>query len=194
MDLRTQKRMASEIMKCGVRRVRIETTKEVDDALTREDIRGLIKKGLIRKIQRKGTGRARAKNILVQKKRGRRKGTGKRKGARGARNPKKAAWIRKVRPLRETLRMLRDTDQMEVSDFRKMLMRVKGGYFRNRKHMMLYLKEKELLKKPKAGTKAKAVKRKAVKRKIKVVKRIPKKKAVKKAVKKAAPKAKKVKK
>ena len=64
------------------------------------------------------------------------------------------------------------------------------GPFRNRKHMMLYLKEKELLKKPKAGTKAKAVKRKAVKRKVKVVKRIPKKKTVKKA----APKAKKVKK
>lgn len=190
MDLRTQKRMASEILKCGLTRVRIETTKEVDDALTRQDIRDLIKKGLIRKIQRGGTGRARAKNILVQKKRGRRKGTGKRKGTRGARNPKKAAWIRKVRPLRETLRMLRDTDQMEVSDFRKILMRVKGGYFRNRKHMMLYLKEKELLKKPKSGTKAKAVKRKAVKRKVKVVKRTPKKKTVKKA----APKAKKVKK
>jgi large subunit ribosomal protein L19e len=186
MDLKTQKRMASEIMKCGVSRVRIEATKEVDDALTRQDIRDLIKKGLITKVQKAGTGRARAKKILAQKKRGRRRGTGKRKGKWGAKNPGKALWIRKVRPLRETLRMLRDTGQIEVSNYRKTFLMVKGGYFRNRKHMMFYLKEKELLKKPKTGTKAKDAKKKAVKRK---VKRVAPKKAAK-----AKPKAKKVKK
>jgi len=188
MDLKTQKRMAAEIMKCGVTRVRIEASKEADDALTRQDIRDLIKKGVITKVQKAGTSRARAKKILVQKQRGRRRGTGKRKGKWGAKNPGKALWIRKVRPLRETLRMLRDTGQVEVSDYRKMFLMVKGGYFRNRKHMMFYLKDKELLSKPKSGTKAKAAKKKAVKRK---VKRVAPKKA---APKKAKPKARKVKK
>jgi len=89
--------------------------------------------------------------------------------------------------------MLRDTGQLKVSDYRKVLLMVKGGYFRNRKHMMFYLKDKELLKKPKSGTKAKAAKRKTVKRKVKRVvrKAAPKKKGAKKA---AKPKAKKVKK
>jgi large subunit ribosomal protein L19e len=188
MDLKTQKRMAAEIMKCGGTRVRMTASKEVEDALTRQDIRDLIKKGLITKVQKKGTSRAKAKKILTQKKRGRRSSTGKRKGKWGARNPSKALWIRKVRPLRERLRMLRDTGQLEVSDFRKTLLRVKGGYYRNMKHMMLQLKEKELLKKPEAGTKAKAVKkaRKPVKKTVK--KAAPKKPAAKK------PAAKKVKK
>jgi large subunit ribosomal protein L19e len=182
MDLKTQRRIASKIMKCGETRVRIEATKEVEDALTREDVRGLIKRGLIRKIQKKGTTRARAKKILEQKRKGRRRGTGKRKGKWGSRNPGKTEWIRKVRPLREMLRMLRDTKQLAVSDYRKVLLMVKGGAFRNRKHMMFYLKSKELLKKPEKTARPKAKKPAA--------KKAPKKQPAKKA---AKPKAKKVK-
>lgn len=178
MDLKTQKRMAAEIMKCGSSRVRVQSTKEVDDALTRQDIRDLIKKGLIKKAPKGGTGRARAKKVLEQKKKGRRRGTGKRKGKWGARNPGKAMWIRKVRPLRETLRMLRDTGQLKVSDYRKVLLMVKGGYFRNRKHMMFYLKDKELLEKPKEAGKKPA--RKTAAKPKEAGKKQPKKKAGKK--------------
>ena len=69
MNLSTQKRIAAEIMKCGVSRIRIKEDKDVEEALTREDIRNLIKKGLIKRIQKKGTSRVHARAILRQKKR-----------------------------------------------------------------------------------------------------------------------------
>ena len=71
MNLKSQKKIASRILKCGLNRVRIEASKEVEEALTREDIRGLIRKGLIKKMQKRGASRAGAKRRLVQKKRGR---------------------------------------------------------------------------------------------------------------------------
>jgi len=55
MDLSSQKRIAADVLKCGITRVRItadgEAMKEVEEALTREDIRALVRKGLIKKIQ-----------------------------------------------------------------------------------------------------------------------------------------------
>ncbi len=180
--MRSQKSMAAKILKCGASRVRIDTStedarKEVGEALTREDIRNLIRKGLIRKVQKKGSSRAKARKILMQKKKGRRKGTGSRKGGRKIR--KKAAWIKVARPLRRFLRKLRDSGQIDKKDYRRLYMRVKGGMFRNKKHLLFYLKEHELLKpvakrprkktpKPKPKKpKAKAKRKKDAKRKAK---------------------------
>ena len=145
-NLSSQKKMAAVIMKCGKSRVRIEPSSEVEDALTREDIRILIRKGLIKKVQKKGSSRAAARKILAQKKRGRRKGMGSRKGSMGARAPKKKRWMKTVKTLRATIRELRDSGRIERSEYRKLYRRVKGGMFRNKKHIMLYIKEHELLK------------------------------------------------
>lgn len=151
MDLRSQKSMAAKILKCGASRVRIDAStedarKEVGEALTREDIRILIRKGLIRKVQKKGSSRAKTRKILKQKRKGRRKGTGSRKGGKKNRMSKKASWIRTVRPLRRFLRKLRDSGQIDKKDYRKLYLRIKGGMFRNKKHLLFYLKEHELLK------------------------------------------------
>lgn len=170
MDLRSQKSMAAKILKCGASRIRIDTStedarKEVGEALTREDIRVLIRKGLIRKVQKKGSSRAKARKILMQKKRGRRKGTGSRKGGKKSRMSKKAAWIKVVKPLRRFLRKLRDSGQIDKKDYRRLYMRIKGGMFRNKKHLLFYLKEHELLKpiakRPRTGKKPKKPKPKA---------------------------------
>ncbi len=148
MNLKSQKRIAARILKCGLGRVTVESTKEVEEALTREDIRGLIRKGAIKKLQKKGSSRAAAKKRLVQKKKGRMRGTGKRKGSKGARTSSKRVWIKKVRAIRTFLRKLRDSGQITRSIYRKQLLMVKGGAFRNKKHLLYYLKEHELLKKP----------------------------------------------
>ncbi len=145
MGIASQKRIAAKILKCGVSRVKIEKIKDVEEALTREDIRALIKKGLIKKVQKKGQSRVRAKKTLLQKKRGRRKGSGSRKGGKGARNPRKRAWIKKVRPLRRLLTELRDNKQIKKNVYRKTYLRIKGGMLRDKKHLILYLKEHELL-------------------------------------------------
>ncbi len=148
MNLKSQKRIAAEILKCGLGRVRLESTKEVEEALTREDIRNLIRRGVIKKMQKKGSSRAAAKKRLVQKKKGRMKGVGRRRGSKGARTSSKRSWIKKVRAIRRFLRKLRDSGQITKSVYRRQLLMVKGGTFRNKKHLLYYLKEHELLKKP----------------------------------------------
>lgn len=145
MSLASQKRIAAKILKCGVSRVKIELAKDVEEALTREDIRNLIKKGLIKKVQKKGQSKAKTKKVRLQKKKGRRKGPGSRKGGKSARNPRKRAWIKKVRPLRRLLTELRDNKQIKKTDYRKFYLKIKGGMFRDKKHLLLYLKEHELL-------------------------------------------------
>jgi large subunit ribosomal protein L19e len=146
MPLKQQRMIAANLMKCGASRVRFVSEAEVAEALTREDIRALIAKGAIYKIQKKGTSRGHAREILRQKKRGRRRGPGSVKGKWGSRNPSKEAWMETIRPLRRMLRELRDAGQITRKDYRILYGKAKGGMFRSRKHMMLHLKEEELLK------------------------------------------------
>ncbi len=157
MNLKSQRRIAADIMKCGVGRVKITESKEVEEALTRNDIRRLIVRGAITKAPFQGMSSAGKKKLRLQKKRGRRGGRGSRKGSKGARRDKKENWIRRVRALRKTLRELRDSKRIEVRDYRSLYMRVKGNAFRNKKHLLGYLKEQEILK-TKGSGKTKPVK------------------------------------
>jgi len=150
MNLSTQKRIASEILKCGITRVRVKEDKDVGEALTREDIRVLIKKGLIWKIQKKGTSRAHARVRLKQKARGRRRGPGSKKGRIVK---KKENWMSIIRAQRKLLAELRDSDKLKKRDYGVLYLRAKGGMFRNKKHMLSYLKEHDYLKKAKGEKK-----------------------------------------
>ena len=62
MGLNSQKKIAASLLKCGASRIRIKQSKEVDEALTRNDIRELIKKGYIWKEQKKGSSKKYSKN------------------------------------------------------------------------------------------------------------------------------------
>ncbi len=155
MDTSSQKRMAASLLKCGENRVRVAPSKDVSEALTREDVRGLIRRGLIIKVQAKGTSREKARKILSQKKKGRKRGPGSRKGKAGALNPRKERWIKGVRPMRQLLKDLRDSKQIEQATFSSMYRRVKGGFFRNKKHLLGYMKDKELIRGSKADSRPK---------------------------------------
>ena len=143
----SQKIVAAKVLKCGVTRVRVLDEKAVAEALTREDIRSLIKKGAIIKLPKVGNSRAHANKIMEQKKKGRRIGRGSRKGTKKTTEPKKRKWIKTVRPIRRLLKELRETNRIDKDDYRELYLKIKGGYFRNKKHLLLYLKEKEMLKK-----------------------------------------------
>ena len=147
MNLTTQKRIAAEILKCGVSRIRVKETKEVEEALTREDIRGLIKNGMIKKIQKKGTSRVKARHILKQKQRGRRRGAGSKKGSV---NKKKENWMSLIRAQRRVLMEMRGKGLIDKADYQTLYLRAKGGMFRNRKHMISYMRERDMVKKPAA--------------------------------------------
>jgi len=143
MNLRSQKKLAAKILKAGIGRVRVKNVKEVEEAITRDDVRKLIEKDVIEKVQKKGAGRVHARDRLKQEKRGRRRGRGKRKGKKYAKVNKKEVWMKRVRALRKLLRELRDSGKIERSDYRKVYMKVKGGAFRSKHHMLSYLKDNE---------------------------------------------------
>jgi large subunit ribosomal protein L19e len=150
MDLKYQKRMAAEVMKCGSQRVYMDPnkTEDISEAVTRSDIKSLVKNKVIVKKQKKGISRGRANHIAAQKKKGKRKGPGSRKGGKYTRFPKKRRWMQTIRPLRRTLRGYRDGGYIDASTYRKYYMQAKGGMFRNVGHLETHMKLEKVFKKP----------------------------------------------
>ena len=147
-DLRNQRRMAASILKCGVNRVWMDQDRvdEIAKAVTRDDIRILIHGKAIRSRQKKGISSGRRKYIANQKKKGRRKGHGSRKGAKYARFPRKRRWIQTIRPIRAYLRELRDNKLIDPSTYRKYYRKAKGGEFRSKRHLRMHLISDGILK------------------------------------------------
>ena len=114
-DLRNQRRMAATLLKCGLNRVWMDHDRvdEIAKAVTKDDIRVLIKGKAIRSRQMKGISKGRKRIAAQQKKKGRRQGIGSRKGAKFARQPRKQRWIQTIRPLRSFLRNLRDDGKID---------------------------------------------------------------------------------
>ncbi len=141
MNLRSQRRMAAEVLDVGKSRVWIdpERVEDVSEAITKQDIRNLVESGVIKKKAKKGTSKGRARKNKAQRKKGRKKGHGKRKGSKGARKKSKDHWKEKIRALRKDLREKRDSGEISRSDYRKLYRKAKGGFFRNKKHMNLYI-------------------------------------------------------
>jgi len=139
MNLSYQKRVASGILKCGVHRVwvddRPEVQEKIAEAVTRDDVRLLVVQRFIRKHQKKGISRGRAKAMAEQRSKGRRRGHGSRKGHRGARTPKKEAWMTKVRALRNELSSLKAEGIINATQYCRYYRRVKGGVYNSRNHL-----------------------------------------------------------
>ena len=151
-DLRNQRRMASTILKCGENRVWMDhdRTDEIAKAVTKDDVRVLIKGKAIKSRQIKGISRGRTRVTAQQKKKGRRRGPGSRKGAKYARLPRKQRWIQTIRPLRAFLRDLRDTGKIDKTTYRKYYRKAKGGEFRNKHHLHSHMISDGILKEDKA--------------------------------------------
>ena len=147
MNLKPQKRMAAKILKCGENRVYFDPylIEDISLAITREDIRNLIKQGVIQKKYKKGVSKYRKNLRHERKKKGRGRGLGKRKGTKNARTPKKRAWIRRIRPIRRELKKLRDRKLITPANYRKLYKNAKGGMFNSVAQMNRYIKEKELI-------------------------------------------------
>lgn len=146
MNVNAQRRMAAEILDCGENRVYFDPyfVDEIKMAITREDIRNLIKEGIIRKKYKKGISNYRKKKQHEKKKKGRSRGLGSRKGTKKARSPPKQAWIQTIRPIREQLKKMRDRKQITRSTYRDLYKKSKGGFFSNTKHLKRYIEENDL--------------------------------------------------
>lgn len=145
-----QRRMAAEILGIGVNRVWIDpdALDEVETAVTRDEIKKLIKERKIWKHPIKGTSHHRA-NIRAEKRRkGLRRGPGKRKGTKKVRSGGSYAWVIKIRAIRRILRALRNSGIITPKTYCKLRGMAKAGVFKSKAHIISYVKEHNLNVKP----------------------------------------------
>jgi large subunit ribosomal protein L19e len=145
-----QRRLASEILGCGLNRVRITTDpaeqENIFDAITREQVRELIRRNVVTKREEIGVSRGRTRMREAQRKKGRRRGHGTRKGSANARTPRKRQWIGTIRRLRAYLRELKAQGRIDVHTYRRFYRQAKGGMFKSKAHLTQQLQMAGVLK------------------------------------------------
>ena len=143
MQLKIQKRLAAQILKSSQNDIWLDSTRldEIKDAITKADLKSLIKDKAIKSKKKRGISRYRIRKIQIQKSKGRRRGFGSIKGGKHARLSKKRSWINHVRIQRVFLQNLRDKGAINKSSYRSLYMKSKGGFFRSKRHIKLYMQE-----------------------------------------------------
>ncbi|MEM5793859.1 MAG: 50S ribosomal protein L19e [Candidatus Aenigmatarchaeota archaeon] len=133
-----QKKLAAKILGIGESRIWLDPArkKEIDEAITKADIRKLIKKGAIKVLPEK------IKKPKEKKKRGK-----VRKGSRYAVVSRKERWIGTVRALRKMLKEMKMKREIDNTTFKTLYKLVKGGMFRSKAHLRIYMEQHGLLKK-----------------------------------------------
>jgi len=112
--------------------------------VSREQVKKLIHDGVIKKLPPSTPSRGRIRIRKMQKRKGRRRGHGKRKGPRF---DEKELWINKIRAQRKFLKKLRERKLVDRKTYRRLYRLAKGGFFRNIAHLKLYITEHKLVKK-----------------------------------------------
>jgi len=148
-DLKSQRRLAAQVLKVGQNRVWIDPEKvdDVEAAITRDEVRRLIHQGTIKASPEKGISRGRVRLIHEKKKKGRRSGPGSRTGSSYARVSKKHAWMRKIRALRNKLRTLKTKKMIAENSYQKLYRMAGSGRFESVADLERYMKAHELWRK-----------------------------------------------
>ena len=152
MKLKSQKQLASRALGISPKRIKFqiktaEDKKEFSEIISRDNIRELVQDGKIITSNKKGISRTRANKIAAQKKKGRQVGHGSRKGTSNARMKDKTKWIIKLRAMRKLLKDMKDEERVDGKVYRDLYRKAKGNFFRNKKHIILYIKQNELAQK-----------------------------------------------
>ncbi|MFH0972323.1 MAG: 50S ribosomal protein L19e [Candidatus Micrarchaeota archaeon] len=140
MAVHTVRRVAADILGVGTSRIRILDAKAANEALTREDVRGLIKDKVVIVLPKQGVSRGKARITQSRKHAGRGRGEGSKKGARYAGVSRKELWMRKVRALRKTLR--NNKFRTNTTDYREMYRMVSGNAFKGKKQLLEFITKK----------------------------------------------------
>jgi large subunit ribosomal protein L19e len=145
--MRAKKEIAAKIMKTSHKKVRFadDAIEDIKKAITRSDFRGLIAVKKIVKSGKNESSRVRARKIAAQKRKGRRRNAGSKKGSKHSIVSKKEKWVAKIRAQRDLLKELRDKELISKKDYQLLYSKSKGGYFRNKRHIKLYLKEHNMI-------------------------------------------------
>jgi len=123
-----QKKLAGKIAKRSSKRVRLDPTRldDIKEAITRQDVRALIKDGAITLVQEKGVSKGRSRYVKSQKSKGRRKGAGSRKGKANARLKGKDKWMARIRLQRFFLKDMKTKGKLTQEVYKDIYKKSKG--------------------------------------------------------------------
>lgn len=147
--MRSKKRLAAQVLKTSLKKVRFaeDALEDIKKAITKSDIRGLVAVKKITKARTNEQSRSGARKIAEQKKKGRRQGQGSKKGKKNSKVTKKEKWMVKIRAQRDFIKELRTKKLLSPTNYRNIYQKSKGGYFRNKRHIKLYLTEHQMFEK-----------------------------------------------
>lgn len=148
-DLKSQRRLAAQILKVGQNRIWIDSERmeDAETAMTRDEIRKLIHEGVIKRLPESGVSRARARVLHRKRKKGLRIGAGSRSGSPRARVSRKEAWMSRIRALRKRLRALKAKKIVPEDAYRNLYKMASSGRFESVAALERYLKAHELWRK-----------------------------------------------
>lgn len=140
-DLSAQKRLAADVLDVGENRVWFDPgeQEEIRDAITRDDIRDLVDRGIIDAKDAKSNSRGRARERDQKRNYGHRTGPGTRRGKAGARRDSRTEWIDGIRAQRKVLRELRDSGELTPGEYRELYAKASGGEFRSVRYLHNYI-------------------------------------------------------
>lgn len=129
------KRLAADILGVGVNKIRVkpDEAKRAAESLTRSDVKGLLNDGAVYSIEPSGRRKKEKK---------RKRGSARFRGR--ASNYDKKEWMTKLRSQRKYLKELLAAGVLNRKDKWPLYGRIKSGLFKNKKAMILYLKENDL--------------------------------------------------
>ncbi len=140
MSIKLTKRVAADLMKRGKNAVRIkeDSLEDATKAITREDVRDLIKKNAVYAKPKKKVLSLHGKLLKEKRKKGRARGPGRKRGTTKARTGD--LYMKKIRAQRRIIKQLKEDKVIDNLTFKKFYALVKGGTFANKSSLLNHIK------------------------------------------------------